>query len=81
MARQEKRITACSKYDTVIEGCFQAAEGKIQGYVVLSIFLHIIANVRLKRYLNQFNLIYNLGRRPVSNRKSKGKKFHLHTYL
>jgi len=31
MARQEKRITACSKYDTIIEGCFQAAEPKIQG--------------------------------------------------
>ena len=38
MARQEKRITACSKYDTVIEGCFQAAEPKIQGNQVLSVF-------------------------------------------
>ena len=80
MARQEKRITACSKYDTVIEGCFQAAEGKIQGYVVLSLFLNKY-NVRLKRYLNQFHLLYTLGRRPVSYRKSKGKKFHLHSYL
>merc|ERR1712055_1024484 len=26
MARQGKRINACSKYDTIIEGCFQAAE-------------------------------------------------------
>jgi len=30
MARQGKRITACSKYDTIIEGCFQAAEPRIQ---------------------------------------------------
>jgi len=28
MARQGKRINACSKYDTIIEGCFQAAEAK-----------------------------------------------------
>jgi len=26
MARQENRITACSKYETIIEKCFQAAE-------------------------------------------------------
>merc|ERR1711942_77598 len=26
MARQGNRINACSKYDTIIEGCFQAAE-------------------------------------------------------
>merc|ERR1712126_381909 len=26
MARQENRVTACSKYDTIIEKCFQAAE-------------------------------------------------------
>merc|ERR1712126_271844 len=30
MARQGKRITACSKYDTIIEGCFQAAEPRMQ---------------------------------------------------
>merc|ERR1719347_1473371 len=28
MARQGNRINACSKYDTIIEGCFQAAEKK-----------------------------------------------------
>merc|ERR1712168_1375869 len=28
MARQGKRINACSKYDTIIEECFQAAEAK-----------------------------------------------------
>jgi len=28
MARQENRITACSKYETIIEKCFQAAEVK-----------------------------------------------------
>ena len=37
MARQGKRITACSKYDTIIEGCFQAAEHRNQGYLVFSI--------------------------------------------
>merc|ERR1712126_354888 len=30
MARQGNRITACSKYDTIIEGCFRAAEPSIQ---------------------------------------------------
>ena len=30
-ARQENRITFCSKYDTIIEKCFQSAEGKRQG--------------------------------------------------
>merc|ERR1712168_1736508 len=28
MARQGRRINACSKYDTIIEECFQAAEAK-----------------------------------------------------
>jgi len=32
MARQGKRINACSKYDTIIEGCFQGAEPEIQGF-------------------------------------------------
>jgi len=30
MARQGKRINACSKYDSIIEGCFQAAEPSVQ---------------------------------------------------
>ena len=34
MARQEKRITSCSNYETIIGGCFQAAEPRIQGYLV-----------------------------------------------
>merc|ERR1712136_622187 len=30
MARQGKRINACSKYDSIIEGCFQAFEPSVQ---------------------------------------------------
>jgi len=34
MARQEKRLTACSQYDAVIEKCFQGTEPKLH-YVPL----------------------------------------------
>jgi len=30
MARQEKRLTACSEYETIIEKCFQASEGGLK---------------------------------------------------
>ena len=44
MARQENRITACSKYDAVIEKCFQRAEPKtdtgplMQGEIMIMTF-------------------------------------------
>ena len=40
-ARQENRITFCSKYDTIIEKCFQSAKGKSQEEQQLLIFYRI----------------------------------------
>jgi len=31
MARQEKRLSACSQYEAIIENCFQASEGGLKG--------------------------------------------------
>ena len=42
-ARQENRINACSKYDSVIEKCFQSAEGKNQVDQLSMIFYKNIA--------------------------------------
>ena len=54
-ARQENRINACSKYDSVIDKCFQSAEGKNQVDQLSMIF-----------YKN-ITLIYNRIREEVVN--------------
>ena len=41
MTRQEKRLSACSKYETIAEKCFQASEGGLQGDIVFLIFYHM----------------------------------------
>jgi len=46
MARREKRVTACSQHEAIIEKCFQASEGGLKGNIDSRSFRDYIPNVK-----------------------------------